>query len=350
MGRVSPNPMVGAVIVNNGKIISEGYHAQYGDHHAEIVAIKNAKSDITGATMYVTLEPCSHYGKTPPCTHAIIQAQIQRVVIGCIDPDPLVNMKGFNALKKHGIEVQIGPLEAECQELIAGFTRHRQFGIPLTTIKFAQSLDGRIATATGHSRWISSQTSLKFAHELRRQHDAVMVGIGTVLADDPQLNLRHVTGVNPMRIVIDSKLRIPLSSRLLTASDISKTILVTTASAPASKIEQIRNNGVQIIIAEQNGAHQIDIVALWKKLGSRGITTLLVEGGAELITSILKNRLADRVVVFVAPIIIGSGVPAIKNLSILQIGNSIKISETEWHRSDRDMIVKGSLIYPEQEP
>lgn len=347
MGRVSPNPMVGAVIVKNGQFISEGYHAVYGEDHAEIIAIKNANTDLTAATMYVTLEPCSHYGKTPPCVDSIIDAKISRVVVGCIDPDPLVHKKGYNKLKNHGIEVQIGPLETECQELIAGFRKHRLCGMPLTTIKFAQSLDGRIATATHHSQWISSPKSLKLAHQLRRQNDAVMVGIGTVLADNPRLNLRLVRGINPKRIILDSKLRIPLTSNLLKADDIKKTYIATTPAAPQQKIEQIRNLGVQIVIANSNENQQIALPSLWEQLGQLAITSLLIEGGGELITSVLKARLADRIVVAIAPIIIGQGIEAIQDLGVDQVGRSIQVSDIKWKRSENDMIIQGKLIYPE---
>lgn len=349
MGRVSPNPMVGAVIVKNGQIVSEGYHEIFGGDHAEVAAIKNAQKNVAGAAMYVTLEPCSHYGKTPPCVDRIIEEKIKRVVIGCFDPNPLVHKKGNNKLREHGIEVQVGPLEAECRELIAGFTKHRLYGTPLTTIKFAQSLDGRIAAFTGQSKWISCQRSLKFAHQLRLQNDAVMVGIGTVLADDPKLNLRLVRGVNPKRIILDSKLQIPLDSNLLKADDIEKTIIVTTSSAVTQKIEQIRGLGVQIMVIVSDEQQRIDLPVLWKQLGERGITSLLVEGGAKLVTAILNAGLADRITAIIAPRIIGKGIEAIGRLGTEDVRNAIEISELRWKKSGIDMIIQGKLLYPEEE-
>ena len=213
-GCVSPNPMVGAVIVRDGRIIAEGYHRRCGENHAEINAIENATEPIAGATFYITLEPCSHYGRTPPCVDALIACRPGRVVIGTTDPNPKVSGKGIQALERHGIETKVGVLAEACRQLNEVFFKYIRTGIPFVTVKFAQTLDGRIATATGHSRWISSPPSLRFAHRLRSLHDAILVGSGTVLRDDPELTCRLVRGRNPLRIVVDSQLRSSPEARI----------------------------------------------------------------------------------------------------------------------------------------
>lgn len=345
LGRVSPNPMVGAVIVKDNEIIGQGFHHAFGEDHAEIDAIKNTHQDIRGATMYVTLEPCCFYGKTPPCANRLIEAQIKRVVIGTIDPDPRVNQKGIQILRAHGIEVDFSPLEVECKALIEAYTHHRLFGSPYTTIKFAQTLDGQIATREGHSQWISSPAARKLAHQLRKENDGVMVGTGTAAHDNPQLNLRLVTGENPNRIVLDTHLRLPLDLNVFQANDIEKTIIVTTANAPQKKLEQLHQIGVQVIITRLDREGQIDLSLLWNQLGASGITSLLVEGGSALITSILKYQLANRLVVAIAPLILGTGTPAVGDLGSLKIDQAIQLNNVKHEILEKDVIVRGDLIY-----
>ncbi len=207
-GYASPNPMVGAVLVRDDRIIGQGYHQCCGENHAEVNAIQNATENVAGSTLYVTLEPCCHHGKTPPCTDMIIQHKIARVVIGATDSNPLVSCQGINCLQSAGIEIKTGVLEDECRDLNEVFFHYMETGLPFVTVKYAQTLDGRIATATGQSQWISSPASLKFAHQLRAEHDAILVGIGTVLKDNPTLTVRRVRGRNPLRIVVDSGLAI----------------------------------------------------------------------------------------------------------------------------------------------
>ena len=204
-GYVSPNPMVGAVIVKNGRIIGRGYHKRFGGNHAEINALKNAVEDVAASTLYVTLEPCCHEGKTPPCIDSIVEHKIARVVIGTIDPNPLVSCQGINYLQSLGIEVKIGVLENNCRKLNEVFFHFMKTGLPFVTIKYAQTLDGRIATATGESQWISSEASLKYTHQLRASHDAILVGAGTVIKDNPELKVRLVRGRNPLRVIVDSE-------------------------------------------------------------------------------------------------------------------------------------------------
>ena len=216
LGKTSPNPMVGAVIVKDNRIIGQGYHHHFGGKHAEINAIESTTEDISGATMYVTLEPCCHYGKTPPCVEAIIKNDIGKVVIGILDPYPSMSGRSMEILRQHGIETKVGVLEEECRSLNEAYLKHIITGVPLVTVKFAQTLDGRIATSTGNSQWISSPASQRMAHKLRTTHDAVMVGAGTVLSDNPQLTVRLVKGRNPTRIILDSRLRIPLKAKVFT--------------------------------------------------------------------------------------------------------------------------------------
>ena len=237
LGSTSPNPMVGAVIVKKGEIIGKGYHRRFGSPHAEIEAIKDAEGSINGATLYVTLEPCCHTGKkTPPCLDTLLKYDLKRVVIGTIDPNPQVSGRSVKALREKGIETEVGVLEEECRKLNETYFKHIQTGMPFVTLKFAQTLDGRIATLTGDSKWISSQKSLQWAHRLRSQHDAVMVGVGTVLKDDPQLTVRLAKGRNPVRVVADSRLRTPLGAQILKEQGIAQAIIATTKRADLEKM------------------------------------------------------------------------------------------------------------------
>ncbi|MCI0513096.1 bifunctional diaminohydroxyphosphoribosylaminopyrimidine deaminase/5-amino-6-(5-phosphoribosylamino)uracil reductase RibD [candidate division KSB1 bacterium] len=344
-GAVSPNPMVGAVIVKDGQLISSGYHHRFGADHAEIDAIQRARTGVRGATMYVTLEPCCFHGKTPPCVDRLIADGIQRVVIGTVDPDPRVNQRGIEILKAHHIQVELSAISAACQKQLEAYSFHRNNGIPFTTIKFAQSLDGQIATASGNSRWISSEASRRLAHQLRKENDAVMVGTTTVLNDDPQLNLRHVKGVNPFRVILDAHLRTPLTAKIYRAPDIQKTVVVTSDIAPQKIREQLNQMGVQIIQTPLNAQDQLDLGVLWSQLGAFGITALLVEGGSQLVTSILRLHLAQRLVVAVAPIILGQGIPGIGNLEITRIDQSIQLENVTWKLKTPDIILTGDLCY-----
>ena len=227
-GYASPNPMVGAVLVKDGQIIGQGYHQCCGQNHAEVNAIENATETVAGSTLYVTLEPCCHHGKTPPCTDRIIKQGIARVVIGTTDANPKVSCRGVSLLQAAGIEVSTGVLESQCRKLNEVFFHFMETGLPFVTLKYAQTLDGRIATAQGQSQWISSPASLKFVHRLRARHDAILVGIGTVLQDDPELTVRLVRGRNPVRVVVDSQLRIPLTSKLISSASNTQTLIATT--------------------------------------------------------------------------------------------------------------------------
>lgn len=324
MGKVSPNPMVGAMIVRAGKVIAEGYHRRFGADHAEIDAIKRAVGRIKGSTLYVNLEPCCHWGKTPPCTDALIRGGIERVVIGTLDPNPLVNGKGAQILREHGIEVKVGLLEQKARRLNEVYCKYIRTGLPFVTIKYAQSLDGRIATSQGDSRWISTEKSRRFAHRLRAQHDAVVVGIGTILMDDPLLTVRWAKGKNPLRIVLDSQLRIPLNSHVLDKG--AESLIVTTDLHDRKQYERIKEREKEVLVTHRGEDGRVELRSLLKALAARGISSILVEGGREVITALLKEGLVDRIVIIIAPLILGKGVEGIGDLGIRELNKAIRPS------------------------
>jgi diaminohydroxyphosphoribosylaminopyrimidine deaminase/5-amino-6-(5-phosphoribosylamino)uracil reductase len=340
---VSPNPMVGAVIVKKDRIIGEGYHQKFGGNHAEINAINHVTEPIKGATIYINLEPCTHYGKTPPCIESIIAAKPARVVIGTPDANPVVTGKGIEALKRHGIKTTVGILEESCKELNERFFKFMRTGIPFVTLKFAQSIDGRIATASGHSRWISSEQSLKFAHALRSHHDAVLVGSGTLSKDDPELTVRLSRGRNPLRVVVDSHLRISPDARILKDQDKAKTIVATTNNADREKRARLTDLGVEVLAVDTDKDRRVDLMRLLMELGKRNISSVLVEGGATIITSMLVEQLPDRVVIIIAPKIVGKGLEAIGDLGIKSINESLRLAYRKVRRLGDDLIIDGRI-------
>jgi len=305
-GKTSPNPLVGAVIVRDGRIVGDGYHHQAGTPHAEVHALRDAGKKAGGAVMYVTLEPCCHYGRTPPCTAAIIEAGIKKVVVGTTDPNPLVSGKGIEALKKAGIEVIAGVLEGEARRQNESFIKYMQCGRPFVTLKAAISLDGKVATGTGDSKWISGEEARASVHRLRSINDAVMTGIGTVLADDPLLTVRLKGDFKqPLRVIADSSLSIPETAQIVkTARDAPTIVAVVRGRYSAAKRVQLERAGVEIceLPAVQG---RVDLSALMKELGRREITGLLLEGGATLNASALEAGIIDKFVFFQAPLIIG---------------------------------------------
>jgi diaminohydroxyphosphoribosylaminopyrimidine deaminase/5-amino-6-(5-phosphoribosylamino)uracil reductase len=336
MGKVSPNPMVGAVIVRSDKIIAEGYHRRFGGDHAERDALKRALGNVRGATIYVNLEPCCHWGKTPPCVDALIEQGIKRAVIATLDPHPLVDGKGAQILQDHGIEVEKGVLEDEARSLNEVYFHYTQSGRPFITVKYAQSLDGRIATFQGDSRWISSEASRRFAHRLRAQHDAVMVGIGTVLADDPLLTVRAVKGRNPLRIVLDSRLRTPRNAQVLQGE--AKTLIVTTETHAEKKVHTIQKGGKEVLAVQRDTQGRVDIKTLLEVLAERGISSVLVEGGGAIITSLLQGGLVKRMVVITAPLIVGKGIEGIGDLRITELKQAIRPSSYKVSTVGEDVI------------
>jgi len=326
-GKVSPNPMVGAVLTNNGEMIAQGFHRYFGGPHAEVEVIKKAKDRTKGATLYVTLEPCCHYGKTPPCTTRIIKSGIRRVVIATLDPNPLVSGKGVEELRRAGIEVDVGVCEKEAKELNEAFLKFMKKRIPLVTVKVAASLDGKIATHLGESKWITGSKSRDFAHRLRDKADAVLVGINTVIKDNPSLlpfSRKHF-----LRIVLDSKLRIPLEARVLKDQDKADTFIFTTQRAEKQKIEELNNQGGKIVVVKEE-EKRVNLLEVLKKLGELEVMNLLVEGGGEVIASFFEKRLVDRLSLFLSPRIIGGR----KSLSWVEGKGINSLKESPWVRID----------------
>jgi len=342
-GRASPNPMVGAVIVKDGRVIGAGYHACCGENHAEINAIAGTVESIAGADFYITLEPCTHYGKTPPCVEALIRNKPGRVIMGALDPNPLVTGRGVALLQKHGIKTTVGVLEAECRLLNEKFFKFMTTGLPFITLKYAQTLDGRIATATGHSRWISSPESRRYAHRLRSAHDAILVGSGTVLLDDPELTVRLVKGRNPLRVVLDSRLRIPLEASILQNQDQAGTVIVTTKKAPKGKLKRLEEMGIELLCANMTKQGEIDLPDLFLKLGRTGVTSVLVEGGSSVITSVLSEGLADKLVVIIAPKIVGKGIAGVGDLGITLMDQALTFHQHKFRKLGKDFLFEANI-------
>lgn len=301
IGSTSPNPPVGAVLVKNGEIIAEGHTMPAGQEHAEIVALKKAGSGAVGSELYVTLEPCNHFGRTPPCTKAIISAGVSKVHIAMIDPAPHANGQGVESLRSAGIEVLVDPSNQQSLQLIEAFAKQITTGIPFVIAKFAMSLDGKIATASGESQWITNESSRAYSHSIRSESDAIMVGIGTVLKDNPRLTARLKTPIvkQPLRVILDSSGRFPPSSAML--KEEGKTLIVVANEEAAGRIKLM---GLDVLVAP-NTDGGIDIPGVLNELGSRGIVSILVEGGASVLGTLFEKRLVDKVYVFISPKIIG---------------------------------------------
>jgi len=346
VGMVNPNPLVGAVIVKDNRIIGEGYHEYFGGPHAEVNAFANAKENVEGATMYVTLEPCSHYGKTPPCADAIVKNKIAKVVIGMIDPNPLVAGRGIEILRKNGIQVITGIMNTEIMKTNEIFIKYITEKQPFLIMKTAMTLDGKIATVTGDSKWISNKKSRAYVHELRQKVTGIMVGIGTVLADDPELTTRREgkISLNPTRIIIDSKARIPIDAKVLKCDKKTKTIIVTTEFAGKAKIEAIRQKGAEVIVTQSKN-NLVDLKHLMMILGERGIDSILLEGGSTLNYSAIDAGIVDKVITFISPQIFGgsSGKTPIGGRGIEYVKDSIKIVDTEVTRFDEDIMIESYI-------
>jgi diaminohydroxyphosphoribosylaminopyrimidine deaminase/5-amino-6-(5-phosphoribosylamino)uracil reductase len=311
-GFVSPNPMVGCIITKNNRVIAEGWHKQYGGAHAEINAINSALKkgfNLKGAVMYVSLEPCVHYSKTPPCVDKIIEHKIGKVVIGIKDPYMLVAGKGIKKLKENNIEVITGVLQDECRELNKFFFKHVKTGLPYITLKSAQTLDGKIADSKLKSKWISSPESRKLVHKLRSEYDAVLVGRNTVMHDNPRLTVRLVKGRNPYRIIIDKDLKSVLNRHVFSDRDRDKTIVLASHKVDRKKLRELNKRKITVIFSPvKNG--KIDLRYSLKQLAAFGISSILVEGGAGTYSGFLSQKLADEIMLFTAPKIMGNGISA----------------------------------------
>lgn len=345
-GFVNPNPMVGAIIVKNGKIIGEGYHRYFGGNHAEVDALNSTVEDPRDSTMYVTLEPCSHFGKTPPCVNAIIERGISKVVIAMLDPNPLVSGRGVEILKNNNIQVVTGVLEGEAKRLNEVFIKYITTKLPFCLMKSAMSIDGKTATESSDSKWITSSSSRIYVHRLRHRYSAIMVGINTVLTDNPKLTVRipDFQGKNPIRIVIDSKCKTPLDSNAVKGISEAKTIIATTDLADIDKIHKLESLGVEVLIIPNKSGH-VNLNILMKKLGEMAIDSILLEGGGTLNYSSLEAGIVDKINFFIAPKIIGGylskspvdgkGVPLVKD--------AFSIRDLATHTFDGDIMLEGYI-------
>ncbi len=344
-GRPSPNPRVGAVVVDEGKVIALGYHAEAGQRHAEVAAIRNAGRSVAGATLYVTLEPCDHHGRTGPCTEAIIDASIARVVIGCLDPAPR-GSAGIERLERAGIQVELGLLEDQAKALVADFAKHVNTGLPFVTLKAAVTLDGKIASRTGESKWITGEAARSETHRMRSDADAILVGIGTVLADDPSLTVRHVEGVDPVRVVLDADLRTPPDAAILDPKrqSTAPTWIFHADDTDPHRKDALLRPEVDLIPVPRH-ARGVDLSLVLKSLGARDIVRLMVEGGAHIHGSFLEAGFADRAAIFVAPRIMGDvqAVPFAAGVVVDSVDGAARLLRTEIRALGTDWLVTGDF-------
>jgi len=344
-GRTSPNPMVGAVVVKNGHIIGRGYHRKAGEPHAEAIALKKAGPAAKGATLYVTLEPCSHTNKrTPPCTPLVIRSGIKRVVIAMIDPNPRVSGGGIRTIRKSGTELVTGVLEAEARKLNEAFIKHVTTKTPFVTLKIAQTLDGKIATASGESKWITGEEAREEGRRLRDINDAILVGINTVLKDNPSLTTRIPGGRDPIRVIVDSRLRMPLNAKVLIQKSPAKTMIATLSNVPESKIKKLQDIGAEVLTIKS--AHgRVDLHDLVKKLGKKDIMSVLIEGGAEVNASALKSNIVDKIVMFIAPTIMTGkdSLCSISGISPKTIDHVIKLRSVTSRFVGHDLMIEGYI-------
>ncbi|MGA1840334.1 MAG: bifunctional diaminohydroxyphosphoribosylaminopyrimidine deaminase/5-amino-6-(5-phosphoribosylamino)uracil reductase RibD [bacterium] len=349
-GRVSPNPLVGALVVKGDHIVGQGYHARYGDKHAETKALEEAGSEAKGATIYINLEPCCHHGQTPPCVDEIIKAGITKAVISVKDPNPIVNGKSIEILKNKGIEVKLGILEKTASKLNEFFFKYITTGTPFITLKSAMSLDGKVATKTGESKWITSDVSREYVHQLRNQMDATLVGIETILRDNPRLTtrLKNSKGRDPIRVVIDSLLRIPIRMRIFTQESDAGNIIITTINAPIDRIKKIESSGAKVLFVKPKGRNRVDMQAMAEELGKLQITSLLIEGGPGINASAFQEGIVDKVIMFIAPIIIGGKIApsAIQGDGIAKLEEAARIRNIRIERLGNDLMVEGYVEKP----
>lgn len=336
LGFTNPNPMVGAVLVQNNQIISEGYHQAYGGPHAEVHAIGDL-NNLEDATLYVTLEPCCHYGKTPPCTEKIIQAGIKKVVVATLDPNPLVAGNGVKILREHGIEVIVGVLEAESRKMNEIFNHFILHQTPFVFMKYAMTLDGKIACHNGQSKWITNEKARRHVHETRQQVMGIMVGVQTIINDDPKLDCRRsVASKDPIAIILDSSGRIPLTAKVLKPG----MILATTYALDSEKESILLEKGIEII--KTNGVHgQVDLKALMRILGQKKIDSVLVEGGGAVHGSLLSQGLVNKVQAYIAPKFIGDGIGLMKHFKVDHMSEAKTLNHISITTFDEDILIEG---------
>lgn len=341
LGKTTPNPVVGCVIAKNNKIIAKAHHKQFGGPHAEVIALKKAKKAARGATLYVTMEPCSHFGKTPPCTDEIIRAGIREVVSAAQDPNPVNNGKGLRKLLNSGIKVISRVMKKEADALNREFIQRMKRGRPFVTVKMAQSLDGKIATKEGDSKWISSAASRRIVQQLRSKHDAIMVGVNTIARDNPRLRVRRLKR-QPIKIVVDSRLRTPAYARIFSKNSSGKVIIATTKTASRAKEALLRSKGAVIIrLGSRSG--RVGLNSLMKSLSRIGVASILAEGGGELTASLFNNKLVDKIFLFVAPMLIGGrdSLTSFEGEGIRKIRDALRLDKIKVERIGKDLLITG---------
>jgi len=343
LGRTFPNPPVGAVFVRGGRVVGEGFHHRAGAPHAEIEALRAAGGRVRGATLYVTLEPCAHHGRTPPCAEALVGLGLRRIVVAMVDPNPRVRGRGIAKLRRAGIPVAVGPGAEEARLLTAGYRARVLHGRPLVTLKLATTLDGRIAAAGGDARWITGPAARRLAHALRDVSDAVLVGAGTVRADDPRLTCRLPGGHDPVRIVLAGPaLRLPARARVLARGG-PPTWVVAPRGAPAARVAALRRRGVEVLLVPGRRG-RVPFAALVRLLGARGLTSLLVEGGGTVAAEALRARAVDRLVLFVAPAILGGdGVAAVGPLGRVRVRDAVRVGGLAVAHVGPDLVLEGRV-------
>jgi len=344
-GSVSPNPMVGAVVVRDRRIVGEGWHKKAGGAHAEVIALKEAGSLARGATLYVTLEPCCHYGKTPPCTDALIKYGVSRVVAAMVDDNPMVCGGGCQALGRAGIKMETGLLEDRARRLNEAYLKFITQRLPFVTLKLAVTLDGYIADTSGGSKWITGPEARRAVHRMRAWSDAVMVGAGTVAVDDPRLNVRDAEGCDPVRIVVDSRFRLPFNRRVFHDG---YAIVVSGDTPDEEKTAQAMDRGIRVIRAG-DGVGGVNLEHMLTALGERNITSVLCEGGSILSSSLIRQRLVDKVVFFIAPKLLGQGRAALDDIGVTSIGESIRLDEVVFETVGGDLMVAGYPVYSDSD-
>lgn len=344
LGRTSPNPCVGAVVVKNNRLLATGFHAKAGTPHAEVHALRAAGTKARGATIYVTLEPCNHTGRTPPCTQAILASGIKRVVVGMLDPNPLVAGGGCKTLAAQGVEVAQGVLVEECRSLNRPFSKHVTTGLPWVIMKAGMSLDGRLALGSGKSAWITNEQSRQQVHRLRDRVDAILIGSGTALNDDPALTTR-VAGRrsrDPLRVILDTALRVPPTARMLQQASSAETWIFCGPDADVKRAEALVGAGAVVKQVRLDTAGQLDLEAVLCELGRAQLTSVLVEGGSRVHGAFLRANLVDEVNIFIAPIFLGSdGVPLVDTLGLQQVADAPRFSTTRVRRFGNDVLIEG---------
>jgi len=342
MGKVSPNPLVGCVIIKDERIIGAGYHEKFGGNHAEVNAINSARENLEGASLYINLEPCSHQGKTPPCVDKIIEKKIKRVVVGTLDMNPMISGAGVKKLKAAGVEVKVGLLEKECVELNKFFFKYITKKIPYVTLKAAQTIDGKIADTAGNSKWISSIASRRRVHSLRTKYDAVLVGAGTVLSDDPSLTVRLTEGRNPKRIILDSNLDLTSEYKIIRNNPDKNLIVVTSKKSISKKrrIKKLNSLGAKVLFARENKNGMINLKSAMLELAKNEIASVLVEGGSEIYTSFVRENLFDNIVLFISPKILGPGLSFVNAFGKGTLKNALKVKFVKVETIDEDLLVE----------